>query len=125
ACEKLRGNPHQGMRETRQCREIVFRHTDKLVILAVRGDLDPLVFQQFESNLFFREKTHEFEKLLSRNRPGAISLDFDFAGRADAQLEVSRRNREAVALRFAKKIGEDGDGRLAFDNTLSEAELLQ
>ena len=60
-----------------------------------------------------------------RDRAGAFFFNFRFARRADAEFEIGGRDGEAIAFRLTKKIREDGNRRLAFDDTLRQLKFFE
>ena len=84
-----------------------------------------MIFQQLETNFFVGKQAHQFEKFFRRNGAGAFFLHFRFAGGADAQFEIGGRDGEAVSLGLAEEIRENGNGRLALDDSLGERELVE
>ena len=84
-----------------------------------------MILEKLETDFFLGKQADEIEKLLRRNRAGAFFFHLRFAGGADAQLEVGGGDRQAVSLRFEKKIREDGDCGLALDDALRQLELSE
>ena len=115
----------EGVRHRRKRRKIFLGHADEFVFLSIADDLNPVILEQLDLDLAFGQQAHEFQKFLRRDGAGAFFFDLGFAGRADAQLKVGRRDGDAAALGFDQKIGKNRDCRLALHDTLRGAEFVQ
>ena len=92
----------QRMREGGNRRKVALLHADHLVGFAVGDNLHPVIFKQLETQLTLRQQAHKFKQLLRWNGSRTLALDLGFTARADRKLQVGRRQRQAVALRFKK-----------------------
>ena len=111
---------HERMRENWNGREIILGHAHHLVVAPVRGNVHPVVFEQAKANFTFGQQPHQFEQLLRGYRAGALFFNLRLTRSTNAELEVRRRQRDAVAFGFTQKMRKDGDRGFALDDTLRE-----
>ncbi len=84
-----------------------------------------MILKQLEADLFFGQEPNKFEEFFCRDGSGALFFDFSLTRGADAKLEVRSGNGHAATFGFNKQIGEDGDGRLAFDHPLGHGQFVK
>ncbi len=106
-------------------RKIFLRHTDELVFLSIADDLHPMILKQLDLDLALGQQAHELQQFFRRDSPRAFFLDLCFAGRADAQLKVRRRDRQLAALGLDQQIRKNRNCRLALNDALRGAEFVQ
>src|SRR5260370_22546748 len=113
------------MREDWNGRKVIFGHANHFVLPPVRRNLYPMIFQQPETNLTFRQQAHQFEQLLRGDCAGAFLCYFCLARRTNAELEIRGCQGDAIAFCFAQKVRKDGNGRLSLDDALREIKFAE
>ena len=91
---------------------------------AAGADIDPVIFQQLDADVAIAEEFDVIVKLAGRDGTCAILLDRSRATGAEAEIEVGGRDGQHTVGGLKEKIGQDGDGRLAFDHALGRSEFL-
>ena len=83
-----------------------------------------MVLQQLDADVAIAEQLYVVVKLAGGDGAGAIFFDRGGAAGAQAEVEVGGGDGQLAIGGLKKKIGQDGDGRLALDHALRRSEFL-
>ena len=117
--DRSRGRKH------RKAREIRLRHPHHLRVGAAAANADPMIVQQPDGDVGVRQQPYVVIKFARRNRARAFFFNFRIARRAQAQIEVGRRQRQLVPGGLEKIVGENRNRGLALHHALSGCQFAK
>ena len=124
--EGRRGNLHRARGgEVWHAGKVRARHANHLGIAAAGANVDPVVLQQLDGDVAIAQQFHVVVEFARGDGTGAIFLDPGLTTGAQAQVQIRGGDSQLAVGGLKEKIGQNGDGRLAFDDALGRCEFLQ